>query len=118
MKNLKTQTSIKQTINDIGGEIVKDSDVYTVKDNTHLKNLVLSSTFLNANKETSRNKHAGQEEIYLFIKGKGEMTIDDDRFPIEAGDAILIEDGVFHQVHNTGHLGLYFVCVFDGGRNH
>ena len=43
----------------------------------------------------------------------GEMTIDDDRFPIEAGDAILIEDGVFHQVHNTGHLGLYFVFLIQ-----
>ena len=46
------------------------------------------------------------------------MTLDDDRFPVKEGDVILIEDGVFHQVHNTGHLGLYFVCGFDGKRNH
>ena len=115
---MKTQKNIKQTINNIGGKIVKDTDVYTVKDNTHLKNLVLSSTFLNANKKTSGHKHEGQEEIYLFIRGKGEMIIDDDRFEVKEGDAILIEDGVFHQVQNTGHLGLYFICVFDGGRNH
>ena len=30
MKTLKTQTSIKQTINDIGGEIVKDSGNYKI----------------------------------------------------------------------------------------
>ena len=115
---MKTQKNIKQTINNIGGKIVKDTDVYTVKDNTHLKNLVLSSTHLRANKKTSGHKHEGQEEIYLFIRGKGEMIIDDDRFEVKEGDAILIEDGVFHQVQNTGHLGLYFICVFDGGRNH
>jgi len=110
--------NIKLTIKDIGGKIVKDSDVYTVKDNTHLKNLVLSSTFLNANKETTGHRHVGQEEVYFFIKGKGEMTIDHERFPVQEGDAILIEDGSFHQVHNTSHLGLYFVCVFDGNRSH
>ena len=46
------------------------------------------------------------------------MTLDDERFPVEEGDVVLIEDGVFHKVHNTGHLGLYFVCVFDGKRSH
>ncbi len=25
---------------------------------------------------------------------------------------------VFKKVNNTGHLGLYFVCVFDGKRSH
>jgi hypothetical protein len=30
---------------------------------------------------------------------------------------VLIEDGVFHRVH-AGPDGLYFVCVFDGRRDH
>ena len=47
-----------------------------------------------------------------------EMQIDDERFPVTAGDVICIEDGEFHRVFNNSHLGLYFVCVFDGGRNH
>ena len=110
--------STKLTIKDIGGYVAKEDDRYTVKDNPHLKGLVLSSTFLFAGKETSGHKHDGQEEIYFFVKGKGEMTLDDERFPVEEGDVILIEDGVFHKVHNTGHKGLYFVCVFDGKRKH
>ena len=110
--------STKLTIKDIGGYVAKEDDRYTVKANPHLKVLVLISTFLFAGKETSGHKHDGQEEIYFFIKGKGEMTLDDERFPVEEGDVVLIEDGVFHKVHNTGHLGLYFVCVFDGKRSH
>ena len=34
---------------------------------------------------------------------------------------ILIPDGDFHQVHNTGFYAeddLEFICVFEGGRNH
>ena len=46
------------------------------------------------------------------------MEIDDSRFAVKAGDIVCINDGEFHRVHNTGHLGLYFVCVFDGKRNH
>ena len=106
------------SINDIGGEVVKDNEVYLLKDNKTLNNLVLSSTFLRANQCTNGHKHEGQEEVYMFISGKGEMEIDGIKFNVREGDCILIEDGEFHKVYNTGHLGLYFVCVFDGKRNH
>ena len=46
------------------------------------------------------------------------MQIDDITFPVEEGDVVCINHGEFHKVFNTGHLGLYFVCVFDGSRNH
>ncbi len=106
------------TIKDIGGEVIKDNDQYTLKDNSFGKNLVLSSTFLRANKQTNGHRHEGQEEVYYFIKGRGEMTVDYLTFEVKAGDVVCIEDGEFHKVNNTGHTGLYFVCVFDGGRNH
>ena len=108
----------KVTIDDIGGVIAKEDGRYTVKDNAFGNNLILSSTFLFANKSTTGHKHEGLEEVYLFIKGEGEMEIDDSRFAVKAGDIVCINDGEFHRVHNTGHLGLYFVCVFDGKRNH
>ena len=102
---------------EIGGKVVKEDDRYVVKDNTTLKNLVLSSTRLNAKKETSGHKHKGQEEIYFFIEGYGEMQLDDDKFSVEPGSIVLIKDGVFHKVH-AGPKGCYFVCVFDGKRSH
>ena len=109
---------MRVNIKDIGGEVVKDNDVYALQDNKFGNNLTLSSTFLRANQQTNGHTHAGQEEVYFFIKGKGEMTIDDDTFTVKEGDVVCIEDGEFHKVYNTGHMGLYFVCVFDGGRNH
>lgn len=109
---------IKVTMDNIGGEVVKDNDVYKLQDNKFGNNLTLSSTFLRANQKTNGHAHTGQEEVYMFIDGEGEMQIDDERFPVKAGDVVCIEDGEFHRVFNTGHLGLYFVCVFDGGRNH
>ena len=106
------------TINDICGEIVKANDTYIVKDNTHLNNLVVSSTRLYPGKQTTGHTHAGQEEVYFFIEGEGLMKIEEALWPVKAGDIKLIEDGEFHQVINDGEGDLYFVCVFDGKRTH
>jgi len=101
---------------EVGGAVVKQDDRYVVKDNNLLKNLILSSTRLNPGKQTTGHRHAGQEEVYLFVEGNGEMLLDEERFPVKAGDIVLIEDGVFHRVYNTSESELYFVCVFDGRR--
>ena len=103
---------------DIGGEIAKEDNRYVVKDNTHLNNLVVSSTMLRAGKSTTGHRHAGQEEVYIFIKGSGQMQLDHKIFDVTAGDTVLIEDNVFHKVHNNSDYGLEFICIFDGKRNH
>ena len=108
---------MKLTIDNIGGEVVKDNETYLLKDNKLLNNLVLSSTDLKPNMSTRGHKHDGQEEVYYFVKGNGTMDIDDTTFNVAPGDVILIEDGVFHRVH-ASDTGCYFVCVFDGNRNH
>ena len=104
-------------IEDIGGELVKDNETYTLKDNTLLNNLVVSSTNLKPYKSTNGHTHPGQEEVYYFVKGAGTMYLDDVPRFVEAGDVVLIEDGVHHRV-SCGPEGLYFVCVFDGKRSH
>jgi len=106
------------SIDDIGGKVIKDNSVYLLKDNKLLNNLVLSSTFLRANQHTTGHTHKGQEEVYMFIRGSGEMEVNNTKLNVREGDCVLIEDGEFHKVYNTGHLGLYFVCVFNGKRDH
>ena len=103
---------------DIGGQVVKQDERYIVKDNTELKNLIVSSTLLHRGMSTGGHRHEGQEEVYQFIWGTGEMELDGDRFTVAPGDMVLIKDGVYHRVYNTGAVDMYFVCVFDGKRNH
>jgi|TARA_B110000971_G_scaffold98084_1_gene100930 mannose-6-phosphate isomerase-like protein (cupin superfamily) len=103
---------------DIGGEVVKTDSRYVVTDNTELNNLVVSSTKLNAKKSTTGHRHVGQEEVYIFVRGSGQMELDHRIIDVKAGDTILIQDNVFHKVHNNTDLGLEFICVFDGKRNH
>lgn len=103
---------------DIGGEVVKRDDRYEVKDNLTLKNLVVSSTRLHPGKSTSGHSHPGQEEVYQFVSGHGVMELGKDVFNVYPGDVVLVEDGVFHKVRNDSEEELYFVCVFNGKRDH
>jgi len=114
--NLRKNKKVKYDIHDIGGEIVKANETYLLKDNRTLKNLVVSSTLLNPLKETRGHKHKGQEEVYYFIHGHGEMELGSDTFKVNGGDVVLIPDGSWHKVKNTSNDFLYFVCVFDGQR--
>ena len=110
---------MKVSICNIEGAVVKENEIYTVRDNTALENLALSSTALNPGQQTTGHSHAGQEEVYFFISGKGAIQIDNDLFNAESGDVFLIKDGAFHKVFNKSDTEqLYFVCVFQGKRNH
>ena len=103
---------------DIGGDVIKDNEVYKLKDNTTLNNLVVSSTDMKPHQSTNGHTHAGQEEVYIFVRGSGIMKIDETMHVVKEGDVRLIYDGAFHKVINDNNEELYFVCVFDGGRNH
>lgn len=109
---------MKVTTNNIGGQVVKANAVYTLRDNTELKNLVLSQTILHVAQNTNGHYHQGQEEVYFFMYGQGKMQVGDEMFEVTAGDIVLIKDGLFHKVWNTGESDLVFNCVFEGKRNH
>lgn len=110
---------MKLSIYNVGGDVVKDNETYMLKDNKTLNNLVLSSTDLKAGQSTRGHSHPGQEEVYYFISGTGSMELGEDKFNVQGGDVVLVPDGVFHRVHNhSSTTPFYFVCVFDGNRNH
>ena len=112
---------MKVHAHDVGGEVIKDTDVYKIKDNKFLNNLVLSSTVLYRDMATRGHRHPGQEEVYIFVQGSGKMVVgneDDVPFDVSGGDIVLIPDGAFHKVINSGWMNLIFNCVFDGKRNH
>lgn len=109
---------IKFNTHNIGGDIVKDTAVYKLRDNKTLNNLVLSQTILHVGQQTNGHYHKGQEEVYFFMYGTGKMIVGAEEFTVAGGDIVLIPDGLFHRVFNTGESDLVFNCVFDGKRNH
>lgn len=54
----------------------------------------------------------GQEEIYLFLAGRGEITVGGETAAIAAGNAIYIDSGVKHALRNTGDEDLVMVFTY------
>ena len=83
-------------------KVIKSNKTYDVIDNDNLDKLIVSKTILHPGKETGGHNHSGQEEVYIFMKGEGKMVVGTKTYNVKAGDTILIPDGDFHKVWNTG----------------
>jgi len=112
---------MKVNVDKLNGKVLRDTEVYVVEDNTTLNNLTLSKTILHPGKCTSGHTHPGLEEVYFFTSGYGTMQLNEDKFPVQSGDIVLIPDGAFHKVYNestwssqeNSKADLVFVCVFQ-----
>jgi len=52
------------------------------------------------------------EDCMYIVEGKGEMYIDEEIYPIEAGDQILVPAGTKHKIKNTGKNPLVIVFTY------
>lgn len=57
------------------------------------------------------HKHKQNEEIYIFFKGTGILTIDDAKINVEEGTSVKISPEASRTLENTGKEELVFVCV-------
>lgn len=56
--------------------------------------------------------HDGFEECIYVLSGEGCTEADSGKFPLKAGDTILIPSGEMHMTHNTGAGPLVLLCFF------
>ena len=56
--------------------------------------------------------HADQDKLYFVIEGRGEVVLDDEITPVEAGDLVLAPAGVLHGMANTGDVPLVVLTLF------
>ena len=55
--------------------------------------------------------HHKREEIWVFISGKGTVTLNDNLVFVKAGSIVHIPIGAKHRIENTGEENLDFVEV-------
>jgi len=53
-----------------------------------------------------------QEEIYFIVDGTGEMCLGEERQTLNAGQAVSIPGGVFHQLTNMGEMPLHMIYCY------
>ncbi len=53
-----------------------------------------------------------QEEVYFVLSGQGEMCLGDRKETLQAGQAVFIPPGQYHQLTNTGDEILKMIYVY------
>ena len=60
--------------------------------------------------------HKVHEELYFFLKGKGEFQVDGEIFPISEGGVVRVSPAGKRSVRNNGEESLVMLCVqYRGG---
>ena len=95
------------------GDNHRETEVYSVIDNLKLDKLVLSQIILHRGQETKGHSHDGVEEVYFFQFGQGKIKIGIETVDVQAGSIVLVPDGQFHRVINTGLSDLIFHTVYN-----
>lgn len=58
---------------------------------------IASIHLLDVHEDARTHYHKRMTEIYYILEGMGEMELDGERHPVQAGDAILIKPGCRHR---------------------
>lgn len=51
------------------------------------------------------------EEIYIFLKGNGIMSVDGEEFPVRVGTCVRVAPGGCRFLENTGDGDLDYICI-------
>jgi phosphoglycolate phosphatase len=111
----------KNNINAQKPFVTKDGSIIrSIMDCTNgaVENVTLAESTLAAGLETIMHTHKKSEEIYYFTEGSGFMSLGRKKFPVKAGDAVLIPPGTSHKLFNTGRKTITLLCACSPPYSH
>jgi mannose-6-phosphate isomerase-like protein (cupin superfamily) len=103
---------------------LKRAEPFTTKDGSTIRELhhtgrqSLAEATLEPDQATQRHYHRETEEIYVVLKGAGDMEVDGQHRRIAVGDAVLIPPGAWHTLHNDGTSELRILCCCSPPYSH
>jgi len=57
------------------------------------------------------HRHHKNEELYIFISGQGEMSIDDEIIPVQEGSVVSVQPEARRAWWNTGDSELTYIVI-------
>jgi mannose-6-phosphate isomerase-like protein (cupin superfamily) len=103
---------------------LRDAAPFTTADGSTIRSLLdlgtapvqhqsLAEATLPAGASTQRHYHRDSEEIYYVLEGSGVMELDSAHARVQAGDAVLIPPGAWHEIRadDGGHLRFLCACA-------
>ena len=90
----------------------KASGKLFLKDHLKMSSMQVSLNRLPAGREVPfKHAHKKNEELYVFVGGKGQMQVDGEIFDVEEGTVVRVAPGGFRTWRNTSDNDLYYICV-------
>ena len=96
---------------------------FNANDNTILKEIIhpkndgvpldysLAQAVLKTGESSLPHCLKNQTELYVFLKGVGQITIEEEHQSIQQGDVVLVPKGAKQYVENLGDHDLEFLCI-------
>lgn len=79
-----------------------------LRDKEHFKSKVIQ---VNPFQQISYQSHAKREEHWVIVKGAGEVILNEQVIPVQAGSYVKIPVGAKHRIRNTGKEPIEFIEV-------
>ena len=100
----------------------RDCPAFETKDGSEIRELMhpdrhgndhqsLAEARVAPGQSTILHRHRTSEELYHVTAGRGEMTLDGERFEIGPGDIAGVHPGGSHGLKNTGTEDIHFIVV-------
>lgn len=75
--------------------------------------MTIGRCYINPGQNNPRHLHPNCDEVLYVLRGTLEHTIDDDAFPMQAGDIVSIPTGHWHNARNVGDEVAELVICFN-----
>jgi len=95
-------------LNERGGQLS-----YLLLDRGQFGSSRLSVTWVEGKPGSEQQIHAHEanEQVYVIVRGRGLMRVDDEQEPVEAGDLVFIPPKTDHAIRNVGDEPLVYVSA-------
>ena len=77
--------------------------------------LSLTRMILTKGQSGEPHRHANADEVIYLIKGRVQVEAGDEKFPMDATDALAIPGGLPHQIQNCGAEDAELIICYSSG---
>lgn len=89
-----------------------DGDCGKLQELHNSENLSMSHTIMT--RDSKKHKHQKMEEVYYILKGKANIKVEGEVFPIRAGDVFSIPKNKFHNIQDIQEAVELIVITYPG----
>jgi len=106
---IKNKTSVNPFTTKTGEKIYQL--VGRLEKNGDSKGHSLAIVEITPNRSSESHRHGISEESFYFLRGCGEMHLNDQILNVQEGDLIFVKPGDRHQIYNRGDVLLEYLVV-------